>query len=39
MNWLAHIHVKDKYTVDNTEVAEGEGRLVLSVLCVADMYL
>jgi len=38
MNWLAHIHVKDKYTVDDTEVVEGEGRLVLRVLCVPDMY-
>jgi len=39
MNWLAHIHVKDKYIVDDTEVAEGEGRLVLRVLCVPHMYL
>ena len=33
-NWLARIHVKDKYTVDDPEVAEGEGRLVLRVLCI-----
>jgi len=39
MNWLAHIHVKDKYIIDDTKLAEGEGRLVLRVLCVPDMYL
>jgi len=37
---LARTHsCKDKYTVDDTEVAKREGRLVLRVLCVPDMYL
>jgi len=30
MNWLVHIHVKDKYTLDEPEVSEGEGEGVLA---------
>jgi len=29
MNWLEHIRVKDKYTLNEREVSEGEGKGVL----------
>ena len=38
MNWLVHIRVKDKYTLDEREVSEGKGVLVRRVLCIEYVF-
>jgi len=38
INWLGHIRVKDKYTLDERAMSEGEGVIVRRVLFIEYVF-